>query len=189
MPEINLIPKEYKSKGMGLGNIFSKTGGIVLALLILSLLIFGGLLLYKNKIKTELNDTMQKIAELDSKRNNDSELKIYYADQKLNLVSSLFKNHFYWSKLFTKIQDLTVSEIYFSEFKSAILEGKLEITLSGNADTYTLLARQMVVFKDDPTVEKIDLTKTALSEAGGVNFDFLIIFKNSILLEEIEKNG
>lgn len=188
MEEINLIPKEYKGKGMGLSDIFSKTGGIVLALLILSLLIFGGLLFYKNKIKANLDNINQEIINLEAKRNSESELAIYYADKKLNLVESLFKGHFYWSQLFIKIQELAVPEVYFSDFKSTFLNGQLEATLNGNARTYTALAKQMVGFKEDSLVEKISLRDTSLSEAGGINFGLSIIFKKDILTSKTEKN-
>ena len=65
---------------------------------------------------------------------------------------------------------------------------QLEIILTGNATTYTALAKQMVGFKEDPLVEKINLTKTALSETGGISFDFSIIFKRDILISKTEKN-
>jgi hypothetical protein len=185
MPEINLIPKEYKERGSGFSNIFSKTGGIILALLILSLLIFGGLLFYKNKIKTNLEDINQEITNLESKRDNSSEFSIYYADKKINLVQNLFKDHVYWSKLFVKIQELVVPEVYFSDLKSTFFEDKLEVVLTGKATTYTALAKQMTGFKEDPLVEKISLTGTTLSEAGGVDFDFSIVFKKDILISDI----
>jgi len=191
MEEINLIPKEYKGKKADFRDIFSKTGGIVLGLLILSLLVFGGLLLYKNKIQGKLDEVKQNIVNLDAKRNSNEELAIYYADKKLNIVEGLFRNHFYWSKLFTKIQELTVPEVYFSDFKSSFLNEKLEVDLNGHARTYTALAKQMVGFKEDSSVEKISLRDTSLSEAGGIEFGFSIIFKKDILtvlIPKTEKN-
>jgi Tfp pilus assembly protein PilN len=186
MGEINLIPKEYKSKRLDIGNIFSKTGGIVLALLILSLLVFGGLLLYQNKIKTNLANIKQNILDLEAKRNSDEEAKIYNADIKLNLVEKLFKNHFYWSQLFTKIQDLVVTEVYFDDFKTSFTDKELTTNLNGNAITYTALARQMVSFKEDEMVKSISLKEMNLSDTGGIDFGFTIIFRKEILTNKIE---
>ena len=61
MPDVNLIPTEYKKKEKGVATIFSKTGGVVLILLILSLLLYCGRFFYHNKLNQELNNIKAEI--------------------------------------------------------------------------------------------------------------------------------
>ncbi|MFH1129211.1 MAG: hypothetical protein V1686_00530 [Patescibacteria group bacterium] len=187
MTDINLIPKEYKRKGMALGTIFSKTGSIILILLILSLLTYGGFFFYKKQIQKNLDGINQEIKNLESKRSSDLEKSIYGADKKMNLVENIFKGHVYWSKFLTKIEELVVPQVYFSESKFGIVGNQVDVILSGSAKTYTGLARQMVAFSEDPSVEKIELTETTLNEDSGIDFGFSILFSKNILINELDK--
>lgn len=186
MPDINLIPTEYKKKGINLGANFSKTIGIVLALLILSLLVYGGLFIYKKGLTQKVDNLNKSISDLESKRDNKLENSIYSADKKLNTVEGLFKDHFYWSKLFAKIEQATVPDVYFTEAKTAFADNKVELTLSGNAATYTSLARQMVSFKEDALIEGVDLGEVKLNESGGINFVLSILASRVVLINQIE---
>ncbi len=188
MNDINLIPKEYKKRGIAIGTIFSKTGSIVLVLLILSLLLSGGLFLYQKKSQKNLNEINQEIEKLESKRSSELESSIYNADKKMNLVENIFTSHIYWSKFLAEIEKLVVPEVYFSESKFNIVGEQVDVILLGNATTYTGLAKQMVAFSEDKLVEKIDLTKTTLNEDGGIDFGFSILFSKKILINELEKN-
>jgi Tfp pilus assembly protein PilN len=186
MPDINLIPKEYKKRGIDLKGIFSKAVGIVLALLILSLLIYGGLLIYQKSLIQKIDNLKQATEKLESKRNETLENSIIGADQKLSSVENLFKNHFYWSELFAKIEQLVVSDVYFSDIKTVITDGKLDLTLSGNAKTYTGLARQMISFKEDALVDKVELSDLKLSATGGIDFALSVLIFKSILINQTE---
>lgn len=188
MPDINLVPEEYQKKGISLGAVFSKTGGIVLILLILSLLFYGGLLFYQKKLQTNLNSINQEITNLESKRDKTTEEAILSADKKLNLAEDLFKSHLYWSDLFGNIEKAVVPDVYFSESKLDFANEKVDIGLTGNAKTYTALAQQMVSFKEDPSVESIAVSKISLSESGGIEFDLAIVFSKSILINKTEEN-
>lgn len=187
MVDINLIPKEYKKRGISLVGILSKTGGIALGLLILSLLVYGGLFFYQKNIQKELNGITQEITNIESKRDSAKEKLIVEADKKLNVVENLFKEHFYWSKLFLKIEELVDINVYFTESKFSFESEKVNISLSGNARTYTSLAQQMVSLKEDPLVEKVVVSDIALNENGGIKFNLTIAFLKKILLNEAEK--
>lgn len=171
---------------MALGAIFSKTGSIVLILLVLSLLVYGGLLFYQKGIQKNLDNINQEIKNLESKRSSDLENSIYNADKKLVLVENIFKGHVYWSKFLTKIEELVVPQVYFSDSKFSVVDGQVDVTLSGNSKTYTGLARQMVAFSEDSLVEKINLTKTELSIDGGIDFGFSILFSKKILINDLK---
>lgn len=188
MVDINLIPKEYKKRGISLAGIFSKAGGITLGLLILSLLVYGGLFFYEKKFVNESKNIQEEIINLESKRDSAKEKLIVDTDKKLDVVKDLFKNHFYWSKLFSKIEELIEANVYFSESKFSFAADKTSVVLVGSARTYTALAQQMVSFDGDPLVEKVEVADIALDETGGIRFNLSIIFSKNILLNATEEN-
>lgn len=185
MSDINLIPAEYRKKGIDLGGIFSKAVGIILILLILSLLIYGGLLIYQKSLTKNITELQQTMDKLELTRNPSLENSIYTADKKLNTVESLFKSHFYWSKLFTKIEESVVADVSYSEMKTVFVDDKMSLELSGNAKTYTGLARQMVSFKEDKLFEQITLGDLKLSENGGLDFTLSILVSQSIFINQL----
>ena len=186
MTDINLIPIEYRKRGIDLGGIFSKAMWIVLVLVILSLLIYGGLLIYRKSLTTKITDLNEAIAQLEAKRDKSLEASIVGADKKLGVVENLFENHFYWSKLFAKIEELVVADVSFSEMKTSLVDAKMNLTLSGNAKSYTGLAEQMVSFKEDKLFESVELTSLKSSESGGLDFTLSILVSESILMTQAE---
>lgn len=188
MPQdINLVPEEYQKKKISLGAVFSKTGGIALVLLILSLLFYGGLFFYQKTIEKNLNSIKQEITDLESKRDKTTEAAILEADKKLNLTENLFKDHFYWSELFGRIEDAVVPEVYFLETKLNFASSQITVDLSGSARTYTALARQMVSFKEDIMADSVTVSKISLSENGGIAFDLMVVFSKSALITKAEE--
>jgi Tfp pilus assembly protein PilN len=186
MPEINLIPTEYKKKRIGLGAVFSKAVGIGLVLLVLSLLVYGGLLIYKKTLTQKISGLTQNISDLESKRDSKLENSVYKADKKLTAVENLFKDHLYWSKIFAKIESSVVPEAYFLTAETTIANDKVSLTLSGNSKSYTGLAKQIISFKKDALVEKIELSDIKLSEAGGIDFTLIISLNKSVLVNKTE---
>lgn len=182
MVEVNLIPKEYKRRKEKISTVFSKTGGVVLALFVLSLLLYGGLLLYQSKLKKDLDNIKAEIVILEQKRDPEMEKSIIDLDKKLGVVKELFESHLYWSKLFSKIEESAIPEAYFSKGKVSFLEDKVNVGLSGNTLTYTTLAKQVISFQEDSLVEKVKISGISLANEGGIDFDLEIIFSKDILL-------
>lgn len=186
MVDVDLIPKEYKRKREEISTIFSKLGGVVLILFILSLLLYGGLLLYQNRVNKNIDTIKEEISILEQEINQtaDKETKegIIALDENLDILKLLFENHLYWSKLFSKIEKLTVPEAYFSEAKISFLEDKVNLIFSGNVLSYTILAKQMISFQEESSVENVKVSGISLSNEGGINFDLEIIFSKDILL-------
>jgi len=182
MPDVNLIPEEYKKRKEKLSTIFSKTGGVVLGLVILSLLFYGGLLSYQNKLNKELDNIEEQIKVLNQKRDPETEEAVVDLDKKLRALKKIFENHVYWSKLFSKIEELTVPQAYFSKVKLDSSEREINISFSGNTPTYTILAKQMKSFQEDSQVESIRVSDLSLSAEGGIDWELKIIFSKDILL-------
>ena len=182
MVDVNLLPTEYKKRKRKLGMFFSKTKGIAIILLIVSLLLYGGLFLYQNKLNQDLDNIKKELAGLDRKRDPKMEKAIADLNKTLIALEELFKSHLYWSELFDKVEELTVPQVYFSEAKFNILEENISTFFSGNALTYTALAQQIASFQGERFVKKIEVSAISLSTEGGIDFDLAIIFSKDILL-------
>lgn len=187
MVDVNLIPKEYKKRKETLKVIFSKTGGVVLILLILSLLFYSGLLFYQNRLNKNMESIREETALLDEKRDPETEKTIIDLDKNLDIMTQLFEDHLYWSELFTKIEELTLPEVYFSDAKLSFSGNKINVNFSGNALTYTILARQILSFQEEPFVEEVRVSDISLASEGGLKFNLEIIFNKDILLKEISE--
>ena len=99
MVDINLIPREYRERKERFKTIFSKTGGVILGLVILSLLFYGGLFLYQSNLKKNLKSIENEIIVMDSERNTELEKNIIDTDKRINLLKNLFQNHLYVAQL------------------------------------------------------------------------------------------
>jgi len=184
MVDINLIPREYRERKEKFKTIFSKTGGAILALVILSLLFYGGLFLYQSKLKKNLESIRSEIDTLNNKRDVKIEKEIVDTDKRISLLKDLFQNHFYWSDLFKKIEELTIPEAYFSTAKFSFSLRKIEANLGGETTTYTNLARQIINFQEEPLVERVQVSGISLDEKGRVKFNLSIIISKDILLRK-----
>ena len=92
MVDINLVPREYKEEKQKFAGIFSKAGKIAIALLILSLLIYGGLLFYNSKLQARLDNINDEISNIEQKRDLDKENKMIDLDKKLSVLKEMFDN-------------------------------------------------------------------------------------------------
>ena len=155
-----------------------------MGLVILSLLFYGGLFLYQSNLKKNLESIESEILIMDSRRDAELEGQILNTDKRINLLKDLFQNHLYWTGIFEKLEELTIPEVYFSKAKLTLSSGKLEVNVEGSSRTYSNLARQMVSFQEDSSVEKVNVSGISLDEEKGIRFNLLIIFSKNILLKK-----
>ncbi|MBD3282238.1 MAG: hypothetical protein GF387_01355 [Candidatus Portnoybacteria bacterium] len=184
MPEVNLVPEGYKKKKGGFLGIFSKIGGMVLILFILSLLVYGGLLFYEKSLSDKLDKIEEDIKLVKSKRSPEKEEEIINLDKKLEIVENIFKDHLYWSEMVGKLESLIVPEVYFFDSEMTFNLNKMNLFFTANAANYTSLARQMVSFQEEEIVEKVDVSGIQLSSEGGIDFNLSVVFSNKSLDKE-----
>lgn len=182
--DISLIPEEYKEEKIGFGLILSKLGILVIVLVILSLLTYGGLSFYNKSLSNQLEEIQNQVVELDKQRDKDFEKEMESLSRALKNLKTIFKNHFYWSNLFSKLKELTVPLVSFSNFSGQLTEDNIvRIILSGKTAGYTYLAKQMVSFSEEKLISDIKVSGIALGTQGGIEFSLDINFLKEILLK------
>lgn len=182
MAEINLVPIEYRERRERWKKVFSKTTFLVLFLVILSLLLCGGTIIYKKQLNTNLESIKQEISLLVTKRTPNTEKAIIDLDAKISTLKEVFQVHTYWSEVFKKIEALTMQDVYFSDANFTLEKDKISLQFSASTDTYTSLARQMLNFQEEPLMQKVEISGIALSEEGGIKFNLSSVFPLKILL-------
>ncbi len=185
MPEdIGLIPKSYGKEKVGFKTIFSKIGILLIGLLVLSLIVYGGLFYYNKSLTERLSELQTQTEEINRQRDTKFEEKVISLEAALNSLSNILKNHVYWSNVFSEFESLTLPQVSFSNFNASLKDdGSVDLTLSGNTSGYTYLAKQMVSFSRDELVSNIKLSGINLGTEGGIGFGLSVTFLGEILLK------
>jgi len=186
MAEINLVPTEYRERKERWKKVFSKTTFIALFFLILSLLAYGGLLMYSKNLSASLDAIKNEASELEAKRMTDKEDAIATFDTRLEILKDVFANHTYWTNFFSKLEALTTPDSYFSDAKFTLADSMITATLKSKTKTYTTLAQQMLAFQNDLSIDKVVLSDITLSEEGGLDFSMILDFPVKIILPNLE---
>lgn len=145
---------------------------IVLIFLLFLFLVFLGSYFYflflETKIKKEISvvesnieNTQKKIEPLEK------EAKKY--QEKINNLKFLLDFHRLPLKVFEFLEKNTHPQVWFSSLDFNLEKNSLKIP--GNAQSFEVLAQQILIFKNSEFVKNINLSKVNLGKEGGVSFD------------------
>lgn len=175
IPKTKLTTATYPKKGLGLGFLIS------LFILLLSAGLFGGVYLYKSSLQKEVND-MTASLEIAKKAFEPSliaELEKFTSS--INGAKNLFNQHTNISKIFELINDLTLKDVKFSDFKYNIDNKNALLVMTGEAKSYTTIALQAKLLENSDFIDRVLFSNFILKEGGKVSFSVEIIFKSSYL--------
>jgi hypothetical protein len=175
VPQSQLEPITYRR---GPGILFIAC----LLVLIVSLAVWGGLFIYKNKISEEENilaSSLQRAKEAFQLPtiNNLKDL----SDQ-IEVAKNLLNKHISPSAVFDLLERSTVKKITFNLFTFDVnpTEGML-VSLSGVAPDYKTLAQQSSVFEQEEGIIRAEFSNFRLSEEGEVEFSVKILLEPSFV--------
>lgn len=193
--DFKLMPKEYKEEGsrIGLPKLsFSQLKNIDFAidlwtvisfiLIIAVVLTSAGLWYYKYKLSNEENNLKVQITELNNQRNKELEDNFIELQEGISNLKKALENRIYPSYLFRMIEELTLPQVWFSDFSSDLLNAT--IRLSAEAASYNTIAKQIVVFENDQRITEVAFSQVDLSDEGLVSTDFEIKFDPTFLRPE-----
>lgn len=184
MPDISLIPKDYKEKKGGFKTIFSKIEILIIILIVFSLLVYGGLLFYSKSLNSQFYSLQKRAEEISKERNKEFENEAVSLAKTLKNLEVILKDHLYWSNLFSKLGELTVPQISFTDFKGDLAkDGSANLVLNGKTTGYTYLARQMASFSQEKLISDVKISGITLGTEGGIEFGLNINFLKEILLK------
>lgn len=169
-----------------------------------SLAVFGFSFWYKNNLNrqiTELTPSLERAKEVLDK---DFIKQAEDASNKISSAESIVSSHRRASNVFDLLEGLTYQEIRFTQFsykysppssasfeQSGVpdsstgevksLSASIALELSGEAKSYTALAKQAAILSKDEKIKEASFSNFSLTEKGGVTFSLKMIIDPSIL--------
>ena len=125
-----------------------------------------------------MSDLKQQIKVLESKENKEMQTKIIALEKTLKNTKTLLKSHIYSSQIFDWLEKLTLGQVQWTSFDLKAKTGQL--SLKGQTANYNTLAKQILIFENDPEVKNIKTSGIALSQLGGVGFSMEIVLEPKI---------
>lgn len=194
---MDLIPKEnkstssimseggFKSRGISLEEttnklsfLFSRRAIYSFVAIGVSLLIYGALFGYQIYAQRKAADLNRQADALEAGQDKELVQKVLEIDKTINSVNYLLKNHIYSSEFFKVLEKTTLPTVQWSNFTLDTSAGTAN--LSGKADSYSTLAKQIVAFKDakfDISVSGISFVRDGVRFTASTKFDPEILTK------------
>lgn len=194
---MDLMPKEYKQAG-GAG-AFGKIGALgnfklpkapnvslkpwlILAfgILILTLGIFGSLKFYTQSLTEKIQQQRDEKEAIMKKLDQPLIEKIVELESGTEILKNLLKSHRYPSQLIEALAAATLPQAQWTDFSFSAESNKL--ILKGRVADYNVLARQLLVFKNEKPWTQVNFSGVALDKSGGVGVNLNLTFDPDILM-------
>lgn len=169
MSEINLqlLPETRKRIEVHTrGENFYFVGSIVLVVIVAS--IYFALYFYNASITSNIQSVDRDLATLEQHRNKAAEDKLLTLYKKFKVVNPLLSSHYFWSDGLVRIEKLIQPQVQFKTFNTQVSDKT--ISIKAEAANYTVVARQLAAFLNDPVFSNIALNKVISMATGRVEF-------------------
>lgn len=177
IPKTRLTTATYQKRGLGLGFLAS------LFLLVISGGLFGGTYLYKQSLQKEIDDMNVSLEKAKKAFEPSLIIELERFTSLIGNAKTLFTQHGDISKIFKFINDFTLKDVKFSDFKYSVNDKNTSsLMMSGEAKSYTTVALQAKLFENSDFIDRAMFSNFNLKEGGKVGFNAGIIFKSSDLI-------
>jgi len=144
--EVNLIPEESMEKEISVTKLLY----LAMSLLLAGAVVFGGWLwanYYYNTITSTISEVNAEIAikNIEISRYQQVQKEVQLLKQKITSVQELLDKHVYWSQIFNKLENYTLSDVFY---KSMAADINGSVTLAAEAKDYETAVKQLFVFEE-----------------------------------------
>lgn len=137
---------------------------VSIAVLVIVVLAYFGLRFYLIQLHNQAADLNNRIKTAAALVNPQDEETIIRFNNSLDSLSSLFKNHTYFSNFFNLIGSLTYPKISYRSFQADAVKNNFQV--QGAAQSYSALAKQIVAFRNNPFVKGVDISGIVFGPTG-----------------------
>jgi hypothetical protein len=149
-----------------------------IALMIVAIL---GYFVLNNILEKTLQTIEEKedaLAKLKTPEEQNLEKEILNYQKKIKDFSILIDQHLFPSNFFSLFEGLSHPKVWFSSIELQPKEAR--VSLSGQAENFSVLGQQLLIFKKEKRINDLKLTKVSLAEKGGIKFDLDIFLSPEI---------
>ena len=172
--------------------------GVIALLTIFGVAFVAWALLFSFRVKVDADTELIRRQTDDLERTRDYQLEkqIITFEKRVNALSKILRSHVYISKLIPALEEATLPSVFYESLsvsfgtEDVVRGGKAEkadivrADLAGSAATLLDLARQMIAYREQPTMVKGDISGFSIGKEGGGRITFtasLLIDKKVIL--------
>lgn len=161
---------------------------ILLIFFVISAMICGGVYYYNTFMLQKQLDVLEKqnaaIQEKIVKSATEEEFSaLASAVIKGKSVKSILSAHFYGSKIYELLEKTTVKSVVYDKFSQKInSDSMIVVTLSGEAESFSALTKQLIVYKKTKEIKKINFNEASVNKNGKASFTVDLTFDSDLAI-------
>lgn len=102
------------------------------------------------------------------------EQRVFAIQRKINDFSRLVEERVSAASFFDFLEGICHPKVWFTKIN--LNPEAAQATVSGRAESFSVLGQQMLIFKEEPLIEKTNLSQIKISKEGGVDFEIELFF-------------
>lgn len=153
---------------------------LAVSILVLALLTWVGFFFYHKSLQSKKDSLDKQADEIYTSSNRDMTAKILDLEKDLGKVKKLLDSHVYPSRALKFLEDYILPNVQLLDFSLDVNSGI--ITASGAAQTYAILAKQILLLeKQESIIKSVRVSDVSLGQLGGIGFSMEIIINGNFL--------
>lgn len=144
---------------------------IVTIVLIAVLAAAGGVFLYQNYLNGRIADDQKSLNLTQGQFDTTTINQLIRLDSRINVAKELLSGHIEFSNIFTLLEQDTIQTVRFSSFNlSSGDQGVLNLTMNGEALSFSDVAVQTAVFEKSSYIKNLQVGGLSVEPSGAVTF-------------------
>lgn len=180
---IEIIPKPVAKLPRWFNIVF------YLSLVLLFLAISSYFVLNQSQKKSfkELQDLEEAIALERTPQRVNLEKEILLYQKKIDDFTFLFNNHLSISKFFDFLEKNSHPRVWLPQIN--LIPGQGQLIISGQTESFKALGQQLLIFKKEPLIKDISLTKISIGRRGEIEFSLNLSLDQKIFTPHLSQKG
>ena len=146
---------------------------IATVLFFASLLAAGGVFAYKTLILGSINTASESLDRVEKAFEPQTIVELERLDSRINSSQKVLEGHIVVTPLFHLLEASTIPQVRFNKMNvSFINSDKIELSMSGEARSYSFVALQSDEFGKSKYLKNVIFSNLNLDQLGNVTFDF-----------------
>jgi len=171
---VEIIPKPVSKPSSWFNSLFYFSV-VLLFIAILSIFLLNQ---FQKKAVLTLKNLEVLLTQIKTQERINLEKELIGYQKKIEDFSFLLQGHSLDSKLFGFLENITHPKVYFSSLNFNSDEKK--VILNGETESFQTLGQQLLIFKAEPLVKEVNLSKISIGREGKIDFAFSFSFSPEI---------